>query len=84
MVISYEDFCDRFEFYTGKLADFLGMDAQELADAAREEDVQPGRNERWKEELDPASIEFLNTFFDDRRRQQWPLLLQAVTQYGDV
>ena len=78
MVISYEDFCDRFEFYTEKLADFLGLDAQELTDAARKEDVRPGRNERWKEELDPASIEFLNKFFDDRRRQQWPLLIAEV------
>ena len=75
-ILRYENVCSRTDLRMERLALFLRKPATELMAAAQAEKVQPGRIDSWKEELDSADISFLDRFFDARRCQQWPLLLQ--------
>ncbi len=77
-VLRYESLCERTDFHMERLASFLQRPASQLLAAARTENIELGRIDRWRRELDPASLSFLDRFFDERRCQQWPLLLEAA------
>lgn len=76
-ILRYENLCSRPDYYMERLSLFLEKPPDQLLAAAQTEKIQPGRIDNWKQELDSASISFLDRFFDSRRCQQWPLLLQA-------
>lgn len=73
-VLNYEAFCRRPEQEIEPLAAFCGLPAADLQRAGQAETIKSTENEKWRRELDPAGVAFLESFFDARRRQQWPLL----------
>jgi hypothetical protein len=77
LIVRYESVCSRPDFYMQRIATFLEKSPSLLMAPAEREKIDAERIDRWKETLDSDSAQFLNQFFDDRRCQQWPLLLNA-------
>lgn len=73
-VLNYEAFCRQPEQELESLAAFCGLPLADLQRAVQAETIQTNENEKWRQELDPAGVAFLESFFDLRRRQQWPML----------
>ncbi len=74
MSFAYEQFCREPVEWMGRIAEFCGLPREPLEQAIQSEEIDPGRNEAWKQQLDSESRGFLNRFFDDRRARQWPRL----------
>ena len=77
-VVPYESLCDQPAATAHAIAQFTGVNTDEIAQAARVEQVKSDRNERWAKEMAPEDVAFLNQFFNERRRRQWPLLSQPT------
>ena len=73
-ILNYEAFCRQPLTEIEPLAAFCDLPLADLQQAIQREDIKSTENEKWRRELDPAGVEFLESFFDTRRRQQWPLL----------
>lgn len=76
-VISYQDLCSQPETLIKQLAEFCQLSVDILLRAAEKENIEPGRNERWLQALDPSEIDFLIKFFDTRRLSQWTSLFSS-------
>jgi len=73
-LINYEAFCEQpIEIIEG-VAKFAGLEAFVLKQATRDENVAPGRIDRWRTSLGPEEVKYLDHFFSDRRQEQWSLL----------
>ncbi len=72
-VINYEEFCSRPGIIIKKLAEICQLPENILLHAVERENVKPGRNEQWLQELDTSERDFLIKFFNTRRLSQWPL-----------
>lgn len=74
LCFAYEDFCADTASLCRRIAEFCGLSADRLIEAADAAAVEPGRNHRWRQDLAPSEIEFLDGFFSVARRRQWPML----------
>lgn len=77
LCFAYEDFCADPLRLTRRLAAHCGLPEAGLVEAVHAERVEPGRNERWRQELTPDEVAFLDDFFGDARRRQWPELRRS-------
>ncbi|MCD4750599.1 MAG: sulfotransferase [Thermoanaerobaculales bacterium] len=76
MGFPYEDFCREPVLWMRRIATYCGLPEDLLEQAVRAEKIDTTRNEAWKNRLDENDRNFLETFFDERRIRQWPLLGQ--------
>jgi hypothetical protein len=74
MVLNYEIFCAHPMECIADLASFCQLDRDELRQATLAENVTPLQIDRWRKALPPSDVEYLDSFFSETRRSQWPLL----------
>jgi len=77
-IISYEKFVGDPMRYAEELAEFCQLSEGGIVAGIQHENVSGGKNERWKEELLPEEMAFIEQFFDDRRLSQWSLLHKGI------
>jgi hypothetical protein len=77
MLLNYTNFCSRPSDYVHALAIFSGIDEGLLQEAATQEKVVLGQDDKWRNELASNDVAFLDQYFDDRRQQQWSLLASS-------
>lgn len=73
-LLSYEAFCRQPLQEIEPLATFCDLPLADLKQAIEKENIKSTENEKWRQELDPIEVSFLESFFDTRRLRQWPLL----------
>lgn len=73
-VVNYESFCAFPEKLATDLATFCELPLDVILKAIQEEKVDATRNDLWQKELTGEEINFLNDFFNSRRKAQWKLL----------
>ncbi len=76
-VITYEALCSRPLEIIPQLAEFTGLPLEELKQATIDQKVTVAKMGRWRQLLLPEDVSFLDSFFDARRRAQWPILSAA-------
>lgn len=74
MVLNYETFCARPMECIEDVAGFCQLDQDELRRATLAENVTPLQIDRWRKSLPPSDVSYLDSFFSEARRSQWPLL----------
>ncbi|MBA3810503.1 MAG: sulfotransferase [Caulobacteraceae bacterium] len=78
-VLSYRTLCDRPEAALAPLAHFCELPLGALCEAERAARPQPPADDgRYRTELAREECRWLDAFFDDRRRAQWPLFEAAA------
>ncbi len=77
LVVPYESLCAEPRAWAERLGAFSGLPGGALAGALERESLDLTKLDRWRRELAPADQRLLDSFFDARRRAQWPLLHQA-------
>jgi hypothetical protein len=72
--VSYRRLCEEPERVLGPLAEFCGLSADALDGAASSEGLDAAADARYRRELDRSDADWLERFFDHRRRAQWSIL----------
>ena len=73
-IVSYRGLCDDPAVVLAPLTEFcdIPFDPVRLAGLAEKMDVET--DARYRRELEPDEVDWLEGFFDSRRRRQWDLL----------
>lgn len=78
MVIDYARFIETPRDVLARVAAFVGLDAESLAAASDQESLDDYADDPWRDGLHEQEISFLNTYFDQRRLNQWRVLIDAL------
>jgi len=73
-VISYEGLCAEPRATVEALAEFCELPVPEVLRSLEREALKPAQNEHWRDEVDRAGRDYLDSFFDARRLAQWSRL----------
>jgi hypothetical protein len=76
-VVDYTELCQAPDAILARLAAFCDLPAAALQAAAVSEGMAGDTNERYATELPAAQRDWLEAFFDARRRRQWETLMAA-------
>jgi Sulfotransferase family len=74
LVISYSKLCAKPWAVLGPVANFCAIPRDKFNQAAHGQDMDGYADLRWRRELSRRDSEWLDQFFDERRRRQWDLL----------
>ncbi len=75
-VVSYRALCDAPSETLYSVADFCGLDAEAIKRAALVEGMSVDSDLRFRLELEPSAVDWLDSYFDHRRRLQWRFLVE--------
>jgi hypothetical protein len=78
-VVSYSTLCASPDAALAPLAGFCGLPLDALRQAAREEGLLRDADDRYRSELEAADLEWLESFFDERRCRQWSILADRAS-----
>ena len=74
-LINYERMCIDPQKELAPIAQFCGLPMDELNRFFDNEKFDPSSNDKWAGKTTAPEREFLNRYFDERRKAQWELLL---------
>jgi hypothetical protein len=74
LLISYAKLCEDPRAVLGPVADFCGLARDKFIEGAQRQEMDGAADLRWRRELSERESEWLDQFFDARRRRQWDLL----------
>lgn len=77
-IVSYKRLCQDPLSTLEPLADFCGIPFDAVRAAALDESIDGTADDRYRRELGPAELNWLEKFFDARRRRQWEFLESAI------
>jgi hypothetical protein len=73
-IVSYSDLCADPVGTLAPVADFCGIPFDEVRIAAQQERVLVEPDTRYRLELEQSAADWLEGFFDTRKRKQWEIL----------
>jgi hypothetical protein len=83
-VVAYSEFCSRPETTVDPLIQAFGLDQGEVYYAIKQELPDSLLIDRYRRELSPDQLKWLDEFFDDRRREQWAFLRDKSGEATDL
>lgn len=78
LIISYAELCRAPATLCESVSGFCGLPTAPILAAAQAEAGPTDRDQRYRQELDPAEAAWLEGYFDQRRRRQWEILEQGA------
>jgi arylsulfatase len=73
-IVSYRNLCEDPVTTLAPLAEFCGIPFDPVRSAVLKERMDIGADGRYSRELERPDVDWLESFFDDRRRAQWDIL----------